>query len=418
MGTAATETDITRPFACRSCGGTSARLVLELGFQPLANSLRRSADRDKIDRRFPLKLLLCVKCWLLQITEVIPPEQLFSDYPYLSSFSDTTLDSAGIAARRYISDFKLGPESLVVEIGSNDGYLLRNFVAAGVPSVGIEPAANIAAVSREHGIQTLVNFFSADLAKDLRASAKQADLILGNNVLAHSPDINDFIAGLALLLKPEGCIVLEFPYACDLIEEVEFDTIYHEHVFYFTLTSLLPIFARHNVVVVDVEHLPIHGGSLRLFCSHAGSRPIGPSVTSFMRQEQAKGIAFPRYYEDFGEHVANLKDQLVSLLRELKDKGHSIAAYGASAKGSTLLNYCDIGAEIIDFVADRSNAKQGWFTPGMHLPIVPAEELLRRQPHYTLLLTWNFADEILSQQTEYRRRGGRFIVPIPEVRVV
>jgi SAM-dependent methyltransferase len=392
--------------------------VLDLGFQPLANSFLRSQDLARVESRFPLKVFVCPTCWLLQISDVIQPEELFAGYPYLSSVSDTMLQSAKTAASRYMADFDLGKDSLVVEIGSNDGYLLKNFVAAGVPSLGIEPAANIASISRKQGIETLVKFFSADLAKDLVTSGKKADLILGNNVLAHSPEINDFVAGLALLLQPEGCIVLEFPYACDLVERGEFDTIYHEHVFYFTLTSLVPLFDRHNLVIIDVERMPIHGGSVRLFASHPGMHPVKPTVISLLGEEKAKGVMSSGYYDDFQQRVRDIRAGLVNQLHELKEKGHSIAAYGASAKGSTLLNYCGIGADFIDFVADRSRAKQGRLTPGVHLPIVPAEELLLRQPDYTLLLTWNFADEILEQQAEYRRRGGRFIIPMPEVHVI
>jgi SAM-dependent methyltransferase len=393
--------------------------VLDLGSQPLANSLLRPQDLARVEFRVPLKVFVCSDCWLLQITDVIQPGELFADYPYLSSFSDTMLRSAKTAASRYMAEFGLGRDSLVVEIGSNDGYLLKNFVAADVPSLGIEPAANIASMAEKQGIETLVKFFSADFAMDLVTSGKKADLILGNNVLAHAPEINDFVAGLALLLKPEGYIVLEFPYACDLVERAEFDTIYHEHVFYFTLTSLVRLFDRHNLAIVAVERMPIHGGSLRLFASHPELRQVKPSgVTSLLDEEKAKGVMSPRYYEGFEIRVRDIRAGLVNRLHELKEKRHSIAAYGASAKGSTLLNYCGIGAEVIDFVADRNRAKQGRLTPGAHLPIVPAEELLVRQPDYTLLLTWNFADEILAQQAEYRRRGGKFIIPMPAVQVV
>jgi hypothetical protein len=418
MGTPGIGPLIATRFTCRSCGATEGQLVLDLGSQPLANSLLLPQDLARGESRFPLKVFVCSSCWLLQINDVIQPGELFTDYPYLSSISDTTLEAAKTAARRYMDDFGLGHDSLVVEIGSNDGYLLKNFVAADVPSLGIEPAANIASISRKGGIETLAKFFSADLAQDLVTSGRRADLILGNNVLAHSPEINDFVAGLALLLERDGWIVLEFPYACDLMERVEFDTIYHEHVFYFTLTSLIPLFARHNLAIADVERIPIHGGSLRLFASHPGERPEKPSVNWLLGEEKAKGVMSHFYYGDFEGRVRNIKAALVNQLHELKEKGHSIAAYGASAKGSTLLNYCGIGAEVIDFIADRSRAKQGRLAPGTHLPIVPVEELLARQPDYTLLLTWNFADEILEQQAEYKRRGGQFIIPIPEVRVV
>jgi SAM-dependent methyltransferase len=403
---------------CRSCGAANGRLVLDLGLHPLANSLLPATDPPLVEPRFPLRVFVCLECWLLQITDVVPPAQLFESYPYFSSFSETMLRHASEAAGRYVADFDLGKNSLVVEIGSNDGYLLKHFLPLEVPSLGIEPAANIARIAREQGVETLVKFFSAGLATDLAASGKRADLILGNNVLAHSPAINDFVAGLALLLKPKGCIVLEFPYACDLVEHVEFDTIYHEHVFYFTLTTLVPLFNRHGLAIIDVERLPIHGGSLRIFAAHQGARSAKPSIPSLLGEETAKNVGSQRYYEEVAPRVQSLGRLLVKQLRELKDAGNSIAAYGASAKGSTLLNYCQIGTEVLDFVADRSTAKQGWLTPGTRVPIVAAEEVLLRNPDYTLLLTWNFADEILQQQAEYRQRGGRFIIPLPEVQII
>jgi SAM-dependent methyltransferase len=264
----------------------------------------------------------------------------------------------------------------------------------------------------------LCEFFGTTSARQLAEAGRSADLILGNNVFAHAPDTNDFVAGLAALLKPTGRIALEFPYGCDFVEHVEFDTVYHEHVFYFTLTALMPLFARHGLELINVQRLPIHGGSLRLFAARRGAYPVQPAVTALLAEEQAKGVASPRYYDDFGDRVRRIRDDLLKVLRELKSAGKSIAAYGASAKGSTLLNFYGLGADTLDFVADRSTAKQGRLTPGTHLPIVPPEELVRRRPDYALLLTWNFAEEILRQQQAYRDAGGRFIVPVPEVRVV
>ncbi len=407
-----------RPFVCRSCGASRSRILLDLGIQPLANNLLSPADCAKAEPRFPLRLALCEACWLVQIPEIVPPVELFSEYLYFSSVSDAMLRHAAAAAARHRQDFSLDSRSLVIEIASNDGYLLRNFVADGTPCLGIEPARNIAAVAREKGIETLCRFFGHSLAAELVAQGRSADLILGNNVFAHAPEINDFVAGLAHLLKPRGHIVLEFPYACDLIEHVEFDTIYHEHVFYFTLTALQPLFARHGLELVDVLRLSIHGGSLRLTLAHAGAFPVSARVAALLAEEQVKGVGSTRYYEDFAARVLKLRADLQALLHSLKAAGKSIAAYGASAKGSTLLNFYGLGVETLDFVADRSPAKHGRLTPGMHLPIVPAEELVRRQPDYALLLTWNFAAEILGQQQLYRDAGGRFIVPIPEVRVV
>jgi SAM-dependent methyltransferase len=403
---------------CRSCGSTNAALVLDLGLQPLANNLLTPADLAKEEPRFPLQLAVCKSCWLLQITDLVPPVTLFSEYLYFSSFSDLMLRHAREAAQRYVKEFELNTHSFVVEIASNDGYLLRNFVGARVPCLGIEPAANIAQVARQQGIETLVEFFGRRLATKLAGRDRLADLILGNNVFAHAPDPNDFVAGLATLLKPLGRIVLEFPYGVDFIEHTEFDTIYHEHVFYFTLTALLPLFERHGLTIFRAERLPIHGGSLRLFAGHSGAHSVERSVPDLLAAETRKDVNAFAWYESFGRQVRAIKADLVQLLARLKRQGKSLAAYGASAKGSTLLNYCGIGAETLDFVADRSPYKQARLTPGTHLPIVPPDELPKRQPDYTLLLTWNFAGEILAQQQAYRDAGGKFIVPIPEVKIV
>lgn len=404
-------------FRCRSCGHAIGELILDLGIQPLANNLLRPEDLDQPEPRFPLRLGVCRSCWLLQILDLVPPVRLFTEYLYFSSFSDLMLKHAREAAERYIREFRLGASSLVIEIASNDGYLLKNFLAAGVPSLGIEPAANIAKVSREQGIDTVVEFFGGELAGRLKAEGRGADLILGNNVFAHVPNPNDFVAALRTLLKPGGRVVLEFPYALDFIEKNEFDTIYHEHVFYFSLTPLLPLFARHGLTVWRVERIPIHGGSLRLFAGIEGEQAPEGSVEQLLGEERRKGIGALDWYRGFASRVHSLREDLRTLLADFKSQGKRLAAYGASAKGSTLLNYFGLGRETLDFVADRSTYKQGRLTPGTHLPIVPAEELIARQPNYTLLLTWNFAGEILQQQRSYRERGGRFVIPIPEVRV-
>ncbi len=406
------------PFECRSCGGKDGELVLDLGIQPLANNLLRPEDLGKPEPRFPLRLAVCRYCWMLQILDLVPPVDLFSDYLYFSSFSDLMLRHAREAAERYIKQFGLGKSSLVVEIASNDGYFLKNFIAAGVPSLGIEPAKNIAKVALDAGIETLVEFFGEELGKQLAGRGRQADLILGNNVFAHAPRTNDFVAGLRALLKPSGRIILEFPYALDFVEKNEFDTIYHEHVFYFSLTALQPLFARHGLSIFHVERIPIHGGSLRLFCCHEGAFPDEGSVVKLGEEERRRGVPSIRYYETFADRVSELRTALRDLIGKLKKEGRSIAAYGASAKGSTLLNYFGLGREALNFVADRSTYKQGLLTPGAHIPIVPPERLLEVRPDYTLLLTWNFADEILEQQKEYRAKGGKFIVPIPKVNVI
>jgi SAM-dependent methyltransferase len=405
-------------FQCRSCGNHRGELILDLGLQPLANNLLRQEDLSKAEPKFPLRLAVCQACWLLQILDLVPPVTLFSEYLYFSSFSDMMLRHAKEAAERHVQEFGLDPNSLVVEVASNDGYLLQNFVRAGVPCLGIEPAANIAKVAREKGIDTLVEFFGQGLAQKLAASGKRADLILGNNVFAHAPDTNDFVSGLKALLKPTGRIVLEFPYAVELIEHAEFDTIYHEHVFYFTVVALQPLFRRHGLEVFRVERLPIHGGSLRLFASHYGAYPVESSVTQLLAEERQKGLATLPYYQGFANRVLALKRDLVNLFQTFKREGKSIAAYGASAKGSTLLNFFGLGRESLDFVADRSTYKQGRLTPGTHIPIVPPEWLVEKMPANTLLMTWNFADEIMAQQKTYRDQGGKFIIPIPSVEVV
>ena len=393
-------------------------MILDLGLQPLANNLLRPEDLAKPEPKFPLRLYACRECWLLQLADLVPPVQLFSEYLYFSSFSDAMLRHAQTAAERYLREFALGPQSRVIEIASNDGYLLQYFQRADVPCLGIEPAANIARVAQGKGIETLVRFFTEAAARELVAGGGSADLILGNNVLAHAPDTNDFTAGLARLLKPGGRVVLEFPYAAELIERTEFDTVYHEHVFYFTLTALQPLFERHGLETFHVERLPIHGGSLRIFARHRNAGRVGDSVASLLAEERRKGIAGSDYYRGFADHVQGIKTDLGALLKRLKSEGRSVAAYGASAKGSTLLNFVGLGRGTLDFVVDRSPHKQGRLTPGTHLPILPAEQLLARMPDYAVLLTWNFAEEILQQQQVYRDRGGKFIVPIPQVIVV
>ncbi|MGB8354624.1 MAG: class I SAM-dependent methyltransferase [Chthoniobacteraceae bacterium] len=405
-------------FHCRSCAGDQGINILDLGMQPLANNFLAPGDINKQEPKFPLDLAVCKTCWLMQITALVPPVELFSEYLYFSSFSDTMLRHAREAVSRYIKEFSLGRDSFAIEIASNDGYLLQNFLSAGIPCLGVEPAANIARVAQEKGIDTIVEFFGESCAKTLAAKKRKADLILGNNVFAHAPDTNDFVAGLKYLLNPQGRIVLESAYGVDMVDHVEFDTIYHEHVFYFSLTSLIPLFKRHGLEIFRAEHLSIHGGSLRFFAAHAGDFPVEDSVREILEEEERRGIASLEYYGKFAQRVTTLKKSLYDLLAGLKQEGKSIAAYGASAKGTTLLNYVGIGNDILDFVADRSTYKQGLITPGTHIPVVAADQLAARKPDYALLLTWNFADEILKQQEEYRRHGGRFIIPVPEVKIV
>ena len=410
---------MSREVACRGCGAPGAELVplLDLGVTPLANRLLTLGQLTETEPTYPLDLVFCPRCTLLQITETVPPEELFRDYLYFSSFSDAMVRHAKEHAEKLIAARNLGPESLVVEAASNDGYMLQAFVHRGVPVLGIEPARNIAKVARERGVDTIEEFFSADLAGKLAAEGKSADVLLGSNVLAHVADLNGFVQGIKRILKPDGRSVIEAPYAKDMLDHVEFDTIYHEHLCYFSLTALDRLFRRYGLELVDVERVAIHGGTIRFTTAHAGAAHPSDAVVALLEEERAWGVEKPEAYFSFARRVEELKRALVARLAALKAEGKTIAAYGASAKGSTLLNYFGIGKETLDFVVDRSTHKQGRFTAGTHIPILAPEHLLVAKPDYVLLLTWNFADEILAQQAEYRRGGGQFLIPIPELRV-
>jgi SAM-dependent methyltransferase len=404
---------------CRSCGGGALVPVLSLGETPLANALRDAGDPIAPEETFPLDLTLCPYCALVQITAEVPPDDLFRDYVYFSSFSDTMLRHAAELARQIIRAENLSPDSLVVEAASNDGYLLKNYAAAGVRVLGIEPARNVARVAVErHGIPTREEFFGRDYAARLVGEGYRADVFHAHNVLAHVPDLNGFVAGVRSLLKPTGVAVIEVPYVKDMLDHCEFDTIYHEHLCYFSLTALDRCFDRHGLVTRDVVRVPIHGGSLRLYVAPAErDTAVSQRVTDLRAEEAAWGADTFEPYRTFAERVTEIKNGLLALLARLKSGGKRIAAYGASAKGSTLLNFCGIGPETLDFVVDRSTVKQGKLTPGTRLKIHAPDKLLEEMPDYTLLLTWNFVDEILRQQSEYRNRGGRFILPVPTPRV-
>ena len=402
--------------ACRSCGATQLEPVLSLGRTPLANALLREEDLSRPEPTFPLELVFCPACALVQITETVPPEQLFGHYLYLSSFSDTMVKHSEELAHRLIRERGLDSRSLVVEVASNDGYLLQSYKQAGVPVLGIEPAANVAKVAEDAGIPTLVRFFGRELGQELRDSGRRADVIHANNVLAHVADLNGFVAGLALTLKDSGVAVIEAPHVKPMIERLEFDTIYHEHLCYYSLTALEPLFKRHGLEIVDVYEIPLHGGSLQVHAALSG-RP-SERVCRLLEEEGRAGVGGREFYRDFGDKVRNLKKELVAFLGDLKSSGSRIAAYGASAKGATLLNYCGIGRETIEFVADRSTVKQGLYTPGTHLLVRSPEALLEDRPDHVLLLTWNFADEILEQQAAYREQGGKFVIPVPEPVIV
>ena len=408
----------TTEVTCRSCGRQPLMPVLDLGRTPLANALLTEAQLKEPEATYPLELVLCASCSLVQITETVPPEQLFGNYLYFSSFSETMLRHAASLVAQVVESRRLGPQSLVVEIASNDGYLLQYYHQRDIPVLGIEPAANIAEAARAKGIPTRTEFFGEAVGRNLADEGLRADVIHANNVLAHVADLNGFVAGIRRLLAPTGVAVIEAPYLQDFLDHGEFDTIYHEHLCYFSLTALQGLMTRQGLQVSDVARVPIHGGSLRLFVTPAEARPPNQAVGSLLAAEAAWGIAQRSAYEPFVQRVATLRQELPALLRRLKADGKRIAAYGASAKGSTLLNTFGIGRDLLDFVVDRSTVKQGYYTPGTHLPIRSPEALLSERPDYVLLLTWNFAPEILAQQQAYRDAGGRFIVPIPELTVV
>ena len=405
---------------CRSCGADSLVGVLSLGRTPLANALLTYEQLAQPEATYPLDLVFCSACALVQITETVPPEQLFREYLYLSSFSDALLRHSEEHVEQLIHSRNLDNTSLVIEVASNDGYLLQFYKRGEVPVLGIEPATNIARVAEhERGVPTLTEFFSDSLAERLRDEGRRADVIHANNVLAHVADLNGFVSGVSRLLKDKGVAVFEVPYVKEMIDRCEFDTIYHEHLCYFSLTALDRLFRGHGLVITNVERLAIHGGTLRVVAaSIEGPEKRQACVQALLNEEAAWGVSDASFYLGFGERVARLREDLVSLLGRLKSEGKRVAVYGASAKGSTLLNYFQIGREALDFVVDRSTVKQGYYTPGTHLLIRPPEALLEEMPDYVLLLTWNFAEEILAQQDEYRREGGRFIIPIPEVRVI
>ncbi len=415
LGTAPISSPIS---ACRSCGSTQLHLVADLGSTPLANALLTREQLSQQELTFPLRLVFCPDCTLAQITETVRPDVLFGTYLYASSYSDTMLRHAEAICDELCRERRLTNSSLVVEIASNDGYLLQSFAKRGIPVLGIEPAANIAAIAQRRGVHTRVTFFSDSLADQLAREGVYADVILANNVLAHVPDINGFIAGVKKILKPGAIARFEFSYVGALIRSLEFDFIYHEHIFYFSGHSIEGLLRRHGLVFTDVAYLPVHGGSLAVTAA-LQSNPFGRRrVEQLLVEESDRGLDQLPFYTDFGGRIlANIRE-LKSLTSQLRSAGNRICAYGASAKGSTLLNTACLEPGTIEYVVDRSPLKQGLFTPGTRLPIFPTERLAEDRPDYVLLLAWNLLDEILEQQKAYRDLGGKFIVPIPRPMIV
>jgi SAM-dependent methyltransferase len=410
---------VTRPTPpCRSCGSDGLQPFLDLGSTPLADALVSPDRLDQPEDRFPLEVAYCGVCHLVQILEEVPEEKLFvENYLYFSSFSDHLLDHSAQHAKSLIAGRDLDESSLVVELASNDGYLLRNFVEAGIPVLGIDPAPDQAAAARAAGIPTLEMFFSLDTARQLRAEHGPADVVIANNVMAHVPDLNGFVAGMAHLLADDGVITVENPCVSELVDRGAFDTIYHEHFCYFSCLSVDALVRRHGLFLNDVEYfVDLHGGTLRWHIGHR--EEVSDAVRGRLEAERRAGLDGFEYYRRFGSQVASIRHGLLDELRALRHSGASIAAYGAAAKGATLLNSVGIGTDLVEFVVDRNTYKQGRHMPGTHQPILGVEALNERRPDYVLLLAWNFAEEILAQQSTYLDAGGRFILPVPEVRIL
>jgi SAM-dependent methyltransferase len=406
--------------ACRSCGhGLGASILADLGLSPLANSYVRPEELDRPEPFYPLVVYVCDRCFLAQLPVHEAPAEIFTDYAYFSSFSDSWLRHAERYTAAIVERLRLGADSHVVEIASNDGYLLRFFRERGIPALGIEPAKNVADAAIAAGIPTIVDFFSVPLAQKLADTGRRADLVIGNNVLAHVPDLNGFVRATSIVLKPGGVATFEFPHLLRLMDENQFDTVYHEHFSYFSLLAVQPVFARHGLSVFDVEELPTHGGSLRVYAAPAGAaRPVDARVGRLLSAEEAFGLGGRERYAAFDDQVKRTKRELLQFLIAAKTDGKTVVGYGAPAKGNTLLNYCGVRRDFIDYTVDRSPHKQGLFLPGTRIPILAPDTVRETRPDYVLILPWNLKDEIMQQMQFVREWGGRFVVPIPHVVVV
>ncbi len=404
---------------CRLCGKLLRHHFVDLGMSPPCESFV-SADRlDHMEPYYPLYALVCDHCFLVQLKEYVSPAEIFTEYAYFSSFAASWVEHARNYCEDIAEKMKLDENSFVVEIASNDGYLLQHFLPKGIPVLGIEPAANVAQAALTKGVPTRVDFFGTRLAQEMTAEGRKADLIIGNNVLAQVPDLNDFVNGMRILLAPEGVITLEFPHLLNLIEFNQFDTIYHEHFSYFSLLTIRFMAQRHHLKIVDVEELPTHGGSLRVHLAHADAKQKASSrVSALLRKEERFGLDHLSTYEQFAEKTRSTKRDLLSFLIAAKNAGKRICGYGAPGKGNTLLNYCGIGTDILDFTVDRNPYKHGRFTPGMHIPIHDVSAIDEFRPDYILILPWNFKDEIIRQMQHVVEWGAKFIVPVPHVTLI
>ena len=406
--------------SCRFCGSSLKNTFVDLGMSPLANAYVSREQLNQMEPFYPLHARVCDLCFLVQLEQFERPEKIFGEYAYFSCYSESWLRHARQYAERMTEQFHLDQRSLVIEVASNDGYLLQYFQAKGIPVLGVEPAENVAKAAEKKGIPTLTKFFGIQAARELEAAGRVADLVVCNNVLAHVPDLKDFVSGLKVVLKPRGIITVEIPHLLRLIEGNEFDTIYHEHCSYFSFCTAEEIFRQHGLTIFDVEEISTHGGSLRLYVCHSsgGSRAPHSHVSQLKQRELARGIRDLKTYSCFGERVRETKRALLELLTGVKRAGKSIVAYGAPAKGNTLLNYCGIGRDFVDYTVDVSPHKQNLFLPGTHIPIHHPDMIRRTRPDYVLILPWNLCDEIIEQLADVRQWGGRFVIPIPRAEVV
>lgn len=387
---------------------------------PLCESYVTESGLDRMEPFYPLHVRVCERCFLAQVGDYVSSDHIFTEYAYFSSFSETWLKHAAEYVDMVVNRFNLGQASLAVELASNDGYLLRNFVKKGIPALGVEPAANVAKVAVEKGVPTLVKFFGCETAQAMVAAGQEADLVVGNNVLAQVPDLNDFVGGIRIILKPQGVATLEFPHLMRMMAENQYDTIYHEHFSYFSFITAEKIFAAHDLVLFDVEELPTHGGSIRIYARHQRdtSKPVGQRVLEMRARELSAGFDRMETYSTFGEKVKESKRRLLEFFIQAKRSGKRVVGYGAPGKGNTLLNYCGIRTDFLDFTVDRNPYKQGKFLPGTHIPIRTPDKLIEARPDYVLILPWNFKDEIVKQMSVIREWGGQFVVPIPTVEIV